>query len=232
MLYKESENIELKSSFGEWKEIIITLTAFANKNGGTVIVGIDDSGQPTNLNIGKRTLEDFVNKLKSNTDPNLYPSINVKSFALAEIVELQIPSSDFKPVFAFERAYIRVGKSNIKLSANEVKELVRKYSTADFDKQTVNVDLTDDDLSIKLIDQVKSKYYNLANESNSDFLRKNHLLFNGNLTATAYLCFCKSNTLFPNAFVKAARFKGSDMVHFIDMKEFEGNLLEMPDDIH
>ena len=42
MIYKESEKVELKSSFSEWKEIIISLAAFANKKGGTVVVGIDD----------------------------------------------------------------------------------------------------------------------------------------------------------------------------------------------
>ena len=43
MQRRESEILELKSSFGEWKEIIQTLCGFANKNGGTVIVGFDDS---------------------------------------------------------------------------------------------------------------------------------------------------------------------------------------------
>ena len=48
-MYKESEKIELKSTFGEWKEIIISLTSFANKSGGTVIVGISDDMQPLGL---------------------------------------------------------------------------------------------------------------------------------------------------------------------------------------
>ena len=33
MYSNESETIEFKTSFGEWKEIIISLSAFANKNG-------------------------------------------------------------------------------------------------------------------------------------------------------------------------------------------------------
>ena len=119
MQYKESENLELKSSFSEWKEIIITLSAFANKNGGMVVVGLDDNGISVNLQIGKRTIEDFVNKIKKCVDPILYPSINVKTFGLGEIVEIKIPKSDNKPVFAFERAYVRVGKTNQKLSQTE-----------------------------------------------------------------------------------------------------------------
>jgi ATP-dependent DNA helicase RecG len=76
-MYSESEILELKSSFGEWREIIITLCAFANKRGGKVIVGLTDTGKHTGFVSGKNTIEDFVNKIKNHTDPVLYPSINI-----------------------------------------------------------------------------------------------------------------------------------------------------------
>jgi predicted HTH transcriptional regulator len=40
-MYKESETLETKSSFTAWKDIIISLSAFANKKGGKVVVGVD-----------------------------------------------------------------------------------------------------------------------------------------------------------------------------------------------
>lgn len=78
-MFKESEKIELKETFAEWKEIIISLVAFANRIGGKIIVGVNDSGEFTNLIVGKNSIEDFVNKVKQHTDPVLYPSINVNS---------------------------------------------------------------------------------------------------------------------------------------------------------
>jgi ATP-dependent DNA helicase RecG len=86
----ENERLEFKASFGEWKEIIKTLCGFANKSGGTVIVGFDNEGNPCSLKIGKKTIEDFVNKIKNNTDPVLYPSIDIKTFALGNIVEIEV----------------------------------------------------------------------------------------------------------------------------------------------
>jgi hypothetical protein len=127
-MYRESEILEKKSSFAAWKEIIISLSAFTNKKGGKVIVGLDDQGNPTGLNIGKNALEEMANKIKMHTDPILYPSINVKTFGPGEIVELEIPESDNKPVFAFEKAYVRVGKTNQKLSATEIRDLVKRYT--------------------------------------------------------------------------------------------------------
>ena len=126
MQYKESTKIELKSSLGEWKEIIKTLAGFANASGGIVVVGLDDDGQPLGMKIGKGAIEDFANKIKLNTDPVLYPSIDVKTFGLGEIVEIRVVSSDNKPVFAFERAYIRVGKTTQKLSTTEIRNLIKK----------------------------------------------------------------------------------------------------------
>jgi ATP-dependent DNA helicase RecG len=114
MDFKESEKLELKSSFSEWKEIVASLSAFANKKGGRVIIGLNDDGQPLGKEFGKGVIEDIANKIKQNTDPILYPSINVETFGPGEIVEISVKESDNKPVFAFERAYTRVGKNNAK----------------------------------------------------------------------------------------------------------------------
>ncbi len=100
-MWQESQTLEFKSSFGEWKEIVETLCGFANAQGGKVIVGMGDNGQPTDLLIGKGTIEDFLNKVKVNTDPVLYPSVTVSTFGLSEIVEIVLDAADFKPVFAF-----------------------------------------------------------------------------------------------------------------------------------
>ncbi|MBU1349647.1 ATP-binding protein, partial [Patescibacteria group bacterium] len=45
MKFQESQNLELKSSLGEWKEIIKTLSAFANQKGGKIIIGVDEDGE-------------------------------------------------------------------------------------------------------------------------------------------------------------------------------------------
>ncbi|MFA5776882.1 MAG: RNA-binding domain-containing protein [Parcubacteria group bacterium] len=58
MKLKESEKIELKSSFSEWKEAIIALCAFANKKGGKVIVGMKDDGTTNEIQVGKNTIEE------------------------------------------------------------------------------------------------------------------------------------------------------------------------------
>lgn len=230
MIYKESEILEIKSSFSEWKEIIISLVAFANKKGGKVIVGFNDNGKPTNQVVGKNTIEDLGNKIKNNTDPVLYPSIVVKTFALGEITEIEVKEAEIKPVFAFNKAFVRVGKSNQRLSNQEVRNLIKRYTLQDFDKQPFAENIENIEWDEKLISQLNKEYFKIKFHDYLDFY-KNLNIYNGkNITNTAYLCFVKKNTLMPNAIIKAARFKGNSMVHFIDMKDFDTNIITAVED--
>jgi ATP-dependent DNA helicase RecG len=231
MQIQESEITELKSTFGEWKEIITTLCAFANKNGGTVIVGLDDNAKPVNLQIGKNTIEEFVNKLRTNTDPVLYPSINRKTFALGEIVEINIPKSDYKPVFAFGRAYTRVGRNTIVLSANEIRNLSQIYTLPDFDKQKTGLKIGQFNFDNKLVTGINKQHFNFPDNSVAqNIFSEFGVIKDSYILNAGYLCFVKENIMFSNAHIKAARFKGDTPVSFIDMQEFTGNIINAVDE--
>lgn len=225
MRYKESEKLELKASLSEWKEIIISLCAFANKKGGKVVVGLDDRGDSAGIQIGKGTIEDFVNKIKNNTDPVLYPSVNIKTFGLGEIVEVEVSESDNKPVFAFEKAYIRVGKTNQKMSQTEVRELIKKYALSDFDKMYLKKDFRKVEFDEELIAKINKEYYKIKITSPIGFLKKIGLISKNKITNAGYLCFVKKNTEICNAIVKAAKFRGQSVAKFLDEKEFDGNII-------
>jgi ATP-dependent DNA helicase RecG len=224
-MYRESETLEKKSSFTAWKEIIISLSAFANKKGGKVIVGLDDEGNPTGLSIGKDSLEEIANKIKMHTDPILYPSINVRTFGPGEIVELEIPASDNKPVFAFEKAYVRVGKVNQKLSATEIRDLVKRYTLPDFDQRTLSQDFKTLDLDVAAIRRLNETAFRFGKIPERRILEKLMVLRKGKLSNAGYLCFTRENDLIPSAIIKGARFKGKTMVRFLDMKDFKGSLI-------
>ena len=230
MHLKESEKIELKSSFSEWREAIVSLCAFANKKGGKVVIGMNDDGVASGIQVGKNTIEDFANKIKNNTDPILYPSINVKTFGLGEIVEIEVSESDNKPVFAFDRAYVRVGKTNQKMSQTEVRELIKRYALSDFDKMYLEKDFRKVEFDDKLIEKVNKEYYKFKINSAIDFLKQLGIVSKNKITNAGYLCFVKNNVEMRNAIVKAARFKGGSVARFLDEKEFDGNIIRAVDE--
>jgi len=74
---EESETLEFKKSLSEWKEIVETVSAFSNTKGGFIIVGLDDHKSLVGITIGKGTIENLTDKILNNTEPKIYPEIEV-----------------------------------------------------------------------------------------------------------------------------------------------------------
>ena len=67
LLQGENETTEFKTSFND--EVIISLVAFANTKGGTVYVGVKDNGSVHGVEVGKETLQKWINEIKNKTTP-------------------------------------------------------------------------------------------------------------------------------------------------------------------
>jgi len=160
------------------------------------------------------------------TDPVLYPSINVKTYGPGEIIEVEVSESDNKPVFAFNQAYIRVGKTNQKITNNELRALIKRYTLPDFDRQPfLAKNVKEINWNEKLMGEVAKEYYGFKIKNATEFLKRAGLLNGRRATNAAYLCFSQDTDLMFNAIVKAARFQGERMVKFLDMKDFNSNLV-------
>ncbi len=116
---KESETLEFKKSVGEWKEIIETVSAFSNTRGGEILVGINNNGEVNGVEIGKNTIENLTNKIKENTDPEIYPRIAPRTINNKTIIAIRIKESNDHLVLAFGRPHKRVGKSTVRMSKDE-----------------------------------------------------------------------------------------------------------------
>ena len=107
MLYdklKENLNTEFKSSFND--EVIETLVAFANTNGGKVLVGVDNKGMPIKkFMIGDETVQQWINEIKTKTQPSLIPDSTIIDRVGGKVVELSVKEFPVKPVSFRGRYY-------------------------------------------------------------------------------------------------------------------------------
>ena len=71
----ETQSLEFKESLRLKDEIGETVSAFSNSDGGTVIVGVSNSGGVSGVDIGANTLEELANYIKRNTDPQVLNAI-------------------------------------------------------------------------------------------------------------------------------------------------------------
>lgn len=171
------------------------------------------------VNIGDRTLENLANEIKQNTDPKVFPSIETEIINGKNIIKVSVPAFPVKPVWAFDKVFIRVGCSNQRASAEKIRQLVRESLPFQWDHEAPAK------ASISEIDgrQVRAFLRRAEEERNSTFegsrqisklLARLRLLKNGKSTNGAILLFGKD----PQS--------RSIQLDFIDMKVFHGTIIE------
>jgi hypothetical protein len=128
----EGQHIEFKTSFAEQNEAIESLCAFTQAEGGSVFFGVNDHGDIVGVTIGRNTVEGFANRLRSNTQPPLTPTIEQFDVEGKPIAIVSIGKGDEGiAYYAFNRPYIRVGKTNQVLGPVQVKERLYKAFQAE-----------------------------------------------------------------------------------------------------
>ncbi|MCI5192050.1 MAG: winged helix-turn-helix transcriptional regulator [Candidatus Electrothrix sp. AU1_5] len=117
----ESQTVEFKKSFG--RETVETLVAFANAQGGTVLVGVADDGIPCGVSVGKETFNDWLGQVKSGTSPSIIPDIDAVAVQGKTIVRIHVHEYPVKPVNTKGRYFKRIATSNHQLSLGEITNL-------------------------------------------------------------------------------------------------------------
>jgi ATP-dependent DNA helicase RecG len=130
----ETGVLEFKRNFGQ--EVIVSISAFANTRGGSVLVGVDDDGGITGVNIAEETIQNWVNEIKQKTDPCIIPDTEVIVVNKKTVVVLSVKEFPVKPVSVQGRYYKRVSNSNHKLTLNEIYDLYIKAFNLSWDYHT------------------------------------------------------------------------------------------------
>ena len=194
---KESETVEFKSSFHD--EVIQSLVAFSNAKGGIVYVGINDNGLITGVILGKETVQQWINEIKTKTEPSLIPDIEIIEINNKTIVALSVSEFPVKPVSAKGRYYKRAGNSNHAMSTSEVANLHLQTVNSSWDFYP-RPDKSTADLSIekiqKAIDIITRRNPNNNITTIDEFLQKNELVKGDSITNACYLMFCKDKNLY------------------------------------
>jgi len=227
----ENDIIEFKKSVGEWKEVIETISAFSNHKGGTILVGVEVNSNVIGVDIGKGTVEDIVNKIKTNTDAPVLPEIIVERYNNLDVIRIVIPEEQLKPVYAFGRAYKRVGKTNQIMSKDEEVRLYLSSRGITWDETIIKEvsleEIDDTKLNDFLKRAKKERNWDIDEKlSKEDILKNMGLLKNESLTRASILLFGKKpQKYFLQAEVSAGRFKDDERTEFIDIEKISGDLI-------
>jgi len=234
----ESETVEFKKSPSESKEIIKTISAFANTKGGKIFIGISNSGKVPGVKIGKDTIERLTNQITQNTDPKIHPHITVERIDEKQIIIIKVKESSDHLVLAFGRPYKRVGKSTLRMSKDEYERIIleKHKDKLYFDSQICKEATIDNIDNVKVKKFLERASFERRLDINPDInpketLGKLNLIKKDKLTNAAILLFGKNpQKFFLQAETRCARFKGTEPLEFIDMKVFGGNIIDQRED--
>jgi len=227
---QESQTVEWKQSFGEWKEIVETCAAFATADGGTIYVGISPAGERVGVTIGKGSLEDLANKIKTNTDPTQFPSIEVRGDASSAVVEIHVKPDPIKPVWAFGRPIKRVGRTNQFLKRDEAQRLLEVSTGRTWDALPCE-GFVRADISKKAVHDFLRRAEMPADTPFQNVIRNLKMGDKRHVSHAAALLFSDfPQRFFVEAKVKCARFLAGSLTRFLDERTIEGPVLQQLDE--
>ncbi len=226
----ESETLELKEAFDT--KALETVGAFANANGGTILIGVRDDGHVMGVSIGATTLEQWAQRMQSQLQPRFLPSIVSHICGERTVVAITVEPCD-SPVSVDGRFIKRVGRTNQMMSSEELRQRLLASGSSSWDSQLEDK-ATMGDLDEHAITEFISKIRECgrrvvpAREGISLTLEKLGLIENGRPSRAAILLLGKDpQRFYTTAYIKAGRFKSPTLI--VDDKQFGGTLLEQLD---
>jgi len=125
----EGLHLEFKSRLIEGEALARVLSAFANTDGGTLLIGVADDGTPVGLDVDVATLEARVTEAtRVLVEPPLTCPVQLASLTGLTIARIDVPASTAAPHRLYfappgRDVYVRVGASVRLASAQVVRRL-------------------------------------------------------------------------------------------------------------
>ena len=123
----ESENTEYKREYVD--DICKEVIAFANTNGGKILVGVDDNGNAVGIENTDDTYTRLTNSIRDSISPDV--TMFVKYRLDNGIIEIQISEGTAKPYYLKSKGlkpsgvYVRQGASSVPASPELIRQMIK-----------------------------------------------------------------------------------------------------------
>lgn len=208
----ETKDVEFKEKFGE--NMLKTLCAFANTNGGKVILGVDDKGVIKGFKIDNKVLRDITEKIVSAL--GIHPDIEIKEKDGKPVVIISVKKSNI-PVSFRGKYYERVGNTTREMNTQRLKEFFIKGTNWDgIINENADFNEIDEETVRLFIRMARAKRRLLIFEEDVEIgvlFEHLKLAINGKLTNAALMLFGKDpQKYFINAVLRIVRLKNESTI--------------------
>lgn len=235
---REGKTLEFKETLPGGESLARTAVAFSNMAGGKIIIGIEDRSRKL-IGVSENDALDFPDRIYGmiydRCSPAIIPEVYLVSVADRKVLVVEIYPGALKPYYLKSKGrekgiYVRVGAVNKPADQEMIGELERQRQNISFDEQPL-YDKTEEHIDIE---RLKKDFQRLSCRELKppDLLNLRIIREEGKqrFVTVGGMMLAGRENLPEYARVKCARFKGTEMIEFIDQKEFSGVLYEQAEE--
>lgn len=217
----ESETVELKGIYTPdlKKEVV----AFANTNGGTIYIGVQDNGKIIGLDNADFVMQQISNALRDGIRPDvsMFTSIELAEEDNKNIIKLTVNQGTKKPYYLSDKGlkpagvYVRSGTTSHPASEDAIRMMIKMTDGDSFENnRSLIQDLTFTSLKKEM--ERRHLEFSQVQMKNLEILSSDDIFTNMGLLVSDQ---CKHS-------IKFAVFQGTDKLVFKDRKELTGSLFD------
>ncbi|MDP2955490.1 MAG: helix-turn-helix domain-containing protein, partial [Longimicrobiales bacterium] len=225
----EGKTLEFKRDLSAPDGALKTIVAFANTAGGTLLVGVEDRtrhvrGVPDPLDLEER----LANLLSDRIAPRLVPELEILAWRRTHVLAVQVHPSPTRPHYLTREGldggvYVRVGSTNRRADRELVEELRRFVRGEAFDEQPMP-DLDSEALDFRAASESFAPVRTLARRDLLTLRLVTEYQGRNVPTVGGMLLFGRDRERhFPDAWIQAGRFEGTDRSRIRDRVEIRSH---------
>jgi ATP-dependent DNA helicase RecG len=225
----ENQAVEFKAVGVSSESLAKEIVAFANTQGGSILIGVEDNGMISGVG-NPVALEEWVaNICRQNVIPAIQVLIQTEKLSDKNVLHIEVPKGKDKPYQTNKNQYLtRVGNTNRTATQTELLRMFQQAGVFHFDATGVYKTKISD-LNWSKLDKFFEQYdVDYSNESDKQRLLVNTDLMTeaGNVTVAGLLVFgINPQKYLYNASISFAHFAGNDLSdELIDKQVIEGTL--------
>jgi len=221
MTNKESQTVEYKQN---WRnDCLKAVSAFANSDGGVLIIGLDDRGNPTGLKNAKKLLEDIPNTIRNKL--GIIPSVELDK---KDIIKVTVAPSSV-PISYNGKYYLRSGSTVQELQGKDLADFLMKKSGSTWDdivEEKAGLNEIDNQFIEKFKKYAVDRIPSIIKETdNTILLQKLNLIYDGDIKRASVLLFGNDpQKFYRQSVVRIGKFLSDTEIQTTDI--VKGNLFQ------
>ncbi|MGN1054996.1 MAG: DUF977 family protein [Erysipelotrichaceae bacterium] len=226
-MFRESDSIELKSQV--IPDICKEVIGFANTNGGTVYIGIEDNGIIVGVDDEDKTILQLNNMIRDSIKPDITMFVKYETIILEDkkVIAIKVQRGTDRPYYLGSKGlkpagvYVRNGTSTDPASEANIRKMIKETDGDSFE----NMRSLEQNLSFNATNEQFKKRNIVFNEAKMKSLGL--FLKDGEYSNVAFLLSDQCT-----ATIKTATFNGTDKLNFQDRKEYSGSLFDQMENVY